>query len=485
MVQYQYKESKKPSFSRIIIRGLALLILYGLVSGVLIFSFPKEVSEDYQKKSSVSNFYSNDLGCDRVVLINDPFEAGVARINIIEKAQKTLDVSYYAIDSGEYANVFLGMLLDAADRGVKVNLVLDGIFHGMKKDLKDVVYTFMAHPNIELKFYEPLNVFKPWTLNNRLHDKYIIADNRIVIIGGRNIGDKYFGLDSYRGAISHDRDVVIMNTDEKDQSSVINQMSDYFQLVWNCEYVKSPINQLSARQYKAGSEKKKDLEETVRLTKKNIPALFHHDIDWLSLSFPANKITLIHNPVERFSKEPWCWYEITQLMKSAQQSIFIQSPYIIPNPQMIQAFSENNLPLDVDLLTNSLGSTPNFPAYAGYIKYRKKIIDTGVNVYEYQGKDSIHGKSFAIDDDLVLIGSFNFDPRSVYLSTETMVVIHSKGFAHKFKEEINEYINQSLLVASDYTYAQNTKVKEEEVRRSKKIIITTLSYFIGLFDYML
>ena len=213
-------------------------LLYLFITGVLIFSKSKDVSNSYKVNSSVKNFYSDEIGPDRTILINDPLESGVARIKIIENAKESLDISYFSIEKGESPDLFFGALLEAADRGVQVNIILDGIFHGIKKDLEDVIHVFAFHPNINLKFYEPLNLFKPWTLNNRLHDKYIIADNKIVIIGGRNIGDKYFAPEWYNDKVTHDRDIVIMNTDENDHSSVLYQLKDYFDLIWNNEYAK-------------------------------------------------------------------------------------------------------------------------------------------------------------------------------------------------------------------------------------------------------
>lgn len=481
------KKTKKIFIKDIVRVVFVLWISYGLIWGVLIFSKAKEVSQSYKDTSSVDQFYSHQMGSDRAIIIDDPLDSGLARLKIIQDAKETLDISYFAIHSGESADLFFGALFEAADRGVQVNIILDGIFHGLKKDLKDVLYALIAHPNISIKFYEPMNLWMPWTLNNRLHDKYIIADRKIVIIGGRNIGDQYFAPNGYEEAITNDRDIIIINTDMSQKSSVLFQLSEYFSLIWNHPYAKTRGNRILKNQYERGLKKGEELKNKFCNARDEHIYFLKGDMDWLSLSMPTNKVTLIHNPVQRFSKEPWCWYEITQLMKNAKKTVFIQSPYVIPNSQIVEGFfnQEDIANIEVTLLTNSLGSTPNFPAYSGYMKYRKDIIDAGIRLYEYQGIDSIHAKAFVIDDDLTLIGSFNLDPRSAYLSTETMVVIHSIEVAQKFEEGINPYFINSLVVTPDYTYNIEEKEKEQDVSQIKKILITTLSYITRLFDYML
>lgn len=485
---YNFKKTtnilNKPNLAKKII---TLYAIYLLTTGVLVFIKPKKVSQEYKEKSSVSYFYSNDIGPDRGILIDDPLESGLARLKIIDSAEKTLDIAYFSIETGESPNLFFGALIDAADRGVEVNLLLDGMFHGLKREFKSIIYTFIAHPNMNLKFYEPFNPLMPWTINNRMHDKYIIADKKVAIIGGRNIGDKYFAPDGYDKNITNDRDIVIINTDTSDTTSVLFEMSSYFESIWNHKYSKSMDKKISDIKYKKGIRKGEELKEKAKLVKEMNKDLFNKQINLMSISFPTNKISFIHNPINRFSKEPWVWYEITQLMKSANTSIFAQSPYIIPNKQMINGFLDKGdfEDINITVLTNSLGSTPNLPAYSGYLNHRKKIIQSGINVYELQSKDSIHAKSFIIDNDIVAIGSFNLDPRSTHLSTESMVVIHSRDVVNKFEERLVDYIDVSLLVSQDYNYIPREEVNEISAGFVKRFIIKAFSYLTKWFEYLL
>lgn len=471
--------------SRIAITVLRTYFLYALLFGVIIFRFHTHGSSKYLDTHPVERFRGEGICQDRVALVEDGFESGIARINLIENAQKTLDISYYTIRNGRAANVFLGCILDAADRGVQVRLILDGLFHNLRGVLKDVIYALSNHPNIQLKFYEPFSLLRPWTWNNILHDKIIIADNHLAMIGGRNIGDRYFAQKEYNGPKVDDMDVVIINMNRQNFSnSVICQMKDYFDNIWEHKFSKYPIKQLTRSQQYQGREKAMYLKHYVQTLKEEYPYLFNNSINWLDISLPTKKITLIHNPIERLNKEPWCWYDIANLINNTKKSIVIQSPYIIPTKDMMQ-YLDNSSANEITIFTNSIAASPNPLAISGYSRYREKIVDLGAHIYEFQGPGSIHGKSFIFDDRISLVGSFNFDSRSAYLSTETMIVIDSEEFAECLKKELENQKNNSLKVSKDYSYTDDPLTKEKNASFLKTIVIKILSTFALFFDYML
>lgn len=469
---------------------MKIYALYALIFGVVIFGFCKHNTSRYFEINPVERFWGNEVCQDKVALIEGRCESGIVRINLIENAQKTLDICYYTIHEGVSTNIFLACILEAADRGVQVRFILDGLFHNLRGELKDVIYAFTEHPNIELKFYEPFSLLKPWTWNNRLHDKIIVVDEHLVIIGGRNIGDKYFAqgkyFDNYDGTIVDDRDVVIVNTDMHNSSgSVVSQVKDYFNYVWNHEYSKYPVTQLTQYKQNKGHKKAEYLNSHLATLKNSEPDLFNNHIDWIEVSLPTNKVTLIHNPIERLNKEPWCWYEITNLMKCSNNSVVIQSPYVIPTKDMLKYLNgRNNSPDKISILTNSIACSPNPLAISGYSLYREKIVDFGAKLYEFQGPNSIHAKSFIFDDRISLVGSFNFDSRSAFLSTETMVVIDSIEFAKLLKSEMKNQISNCLLVDKDCLYINNQQATEN-VSSLKSIAIKILSAITYCFNYML
>ncbi len=457
-------------------------ILYGLIFGVVIFNFYNPTTSD---NYSTSNFFSEGKSTDRVVLLEDNDEALIARIHFIENAEETLDITSHTIHSGFSTDVIFGSIMEAADRGVQVRVLLDGMFHNLRGPVRGVQYAFYNHPNIELKFYEPLSLLKPWTWNNRLHDKIMISDQNLAMIGGRNIGDKYFTTDD--GTV-HDRDVVIINQSlDTSPDSVLHQLNDYFSLVWQHEFSKSPIKQLNRSQQSRGEATAAKLKEKLVSAKQIHPELFPTQNNWHEKSIPTNKITLLHNGIKRLNKEPIVWKNITTLLEMAEESIFVQSPYVIPTKEM-QAYVDKEAvsALGITISTNSLSATPNVLAFSGYLNNRKMLVECGVTIYEYQGPRSIHGKTLVVDNRLSVIGSFNIDHRSSFLSTETMVVIDSKELATQLEKEIKKHhFKNSLLVQGDYSYEESDLVDAGEVSFVKKLVTHILSKVTRFFDFML
>lgn len=466
---------------------LIFYLLYVVIFGIVIFKDKHpQVSSTYKEQHKVERFYGNENSQDRVILLEEKMFSGVARVNLMENAQESIDVAYYAIHKGYITDLIFGMILDAADRGVKVRILLDGIFHGLRFGLKDLQYALINHPNIEVKFYEPFNPILPWTWNNRLHDKILVIDNKYALIGGRNIGNRYFIQEGEKSP-TNDRDVLIINTNPSTkEDSVLNQMEGYFNEVWEHPITKVPIHKLSSRQQKKAKETTHQLKQKLENLRKTDQKLFNTYYDWIKMSLPTKKVTFIHNPIQRFNKEPWAWYDLTNLMKNSKQSLIIQSPYVIPTKPMRTYMDSLKIPPEkTTILTNSMASTANVVAYSGHIKQINGMVKKGINVMEYQGPDSIHAKTFIFDDRLSAIGAFNVDSRSAFLNTESMVVIDSMEFTTNLEKEMDQYFKKSLKVAKDESYIEDPNLKPAKVSWFKSITIKGLSYVTGLLQHLL
>ncbi|MGG7164776.1 phospholipase D-like domain-containing protein [Clostridium ihumii] len=465
---------------------LLMILCYFLVFGVLIFDFNKDVSEEYKNTYNVERFYSNNVGPDRALVVDSPKDAALTRMNVIANTKETLDIAYYAIENDGSTEAFIGLILDAADRGVNVRILLDGMTTTIKYKNDASIYALCNHPNIEVKKYEPLKIFMPWRINNRLHEKYIISDNEVVILGGRNIGDRFWGPENYDGEITYDRDVLVYNSDKTSKDSVLPQVSQYFDDNFNGKYSKSYVKRLSKKQVNDGKNRNIELKENINFIKMKYEKYFNSNINWEEVTCETNKITLIHNPVNRFKKEPWILYEVKELIKNAKNKVFIQSPYIVLEDKSMQDMFNNKNNVMIDVLTNSEASTPNLPAYGGYLNYRDKIVKSGANIYEYHGEYSIHAKTYMIDDDISLIGSFNLDPRSAYLSTETMLVINSKELNNELRKVVNKYMDKSLLVGENGKYEVSQKsIDEREIGKLKKVALEFTSLYAKFFEFLL
>jgi putative cardiolipin synthase len=406
-----------------------IFLIYVLATAWLPFFHKGKTSDTYRQQHPVERFFGDDSrwGNDRIALLDDPVAAGRWRLQMIAQAQESIVISYYTLIPGVYADLFFGALFAAADRGVHVRFICDALVGGMKGQLLDIRKAMETHPNMEIGLYEPLNIFKPWEWNNRLHDKFLVVDGKVAIMGGRNIGDKLYQPSSYDGEPVFDRDVLIYRT-ALDEPSVIDEILAYSELLWNLPFMEHGRNRTSAGISRGETIRGKWAAKEERQRAAH-PEFFTPTVeDWMEVTMPTRKITLVHNPMGRWSKEPWIWDELVRLFDTAQHRVLIQSPYIVPLRNQIEELqSISDKGVQLTYLTNSAYSTPNIPGFSGYLRQKNRILKTGP-IYEYMGPGSIHAKSALVDDRFSVVGSFNLDPRSLHLDTETMLVIDSEPF---------------------------------------------------------
>lgn len=214
---------------------VVLYFIYVFVTALVLFYVPLHKGKDL-KVMNTENFYGKKESTDRVMLLENGYFSGLVRMQMIQEARHTIDIAYFSIGKGRSSDLLMGALFEAADRGIRIRVLLDGISHGLKGKRKNVLYALAFHSNIELKYYEPFTILKPWTWHNRLHDKIIVVDGQLGISGGRNIGDKYLASQPDKNFV-YDRDVLIYNT-KQESNSVILSMEKYVEKLWNHPYTR-------------------------------------------------------------------------------------------------------------------------------------------------------------------------------------------------------------------------------------------------------
>ena len=466
---------------------IILFSIFVFVSGFLLFHFvdhgddpnpfdlpAPDKEEDPSLEESV----------DHAILLESKEDGGIARLHVLDNAQETIDVTYYTLHPGASLDIFLGALVNAADRGVQVRVLLDGIFHNLRLSDRHILYGLESHRNIEIRYYEPMDFLQPWTLQNRLHDKLIVVDGKHVIIGGRNIGDRYFNSNGADTMVL-DRDVwVTNNCEEESQKSVLPDVQRYFDELWDSPYSLANKQRLLRMQKYIGESYLEHLRETSRIFRKEYPEYIDGTY-LLEKAHPTSGIHFIYNPIERWRKSPWIWESLIQLMAQSEDEVWLQSPYFIPSRQMRkdaeritgEDFGEfhENLEAKQYILTNSIENNPNFFGKIGYRYYRDRMIDVADEIYGYSGENSLHAKTFVIDRKVSMIGAFNYDPRSAYLSTESMIVIYSEGFAEELLDEMDQLTDESQV-------AVEVEISGSPVSR---FFIRILSYLVPLIEPML
>ena len=451
---------------KLVFNLILIYIIYFIVTVFVMTNFyPKDTI-------NLNNNYQSDKEGQDIIALIDNNKGLQARINLIENAQETIDIIQFYINDDEAGNIFINELLLQADKGIQVRIIIDGKYNHISGLTGAYLGLLTEHPNIKVKLYEPFQPLKPWTINNFLHDKILIIDNKQAMISGRNIGNRYFSDDVANFVYDLDSVVTFNGTDY--ESSALKQISEYFTSMWNYDYSVYP---------QGVSDKKLIADKYQDINKKIVNSNFvKESFNWDEISVPTNNITLISNPFDRFNKQPLVWNELANLINKAKKEVFINSPYIVPTKEIARKIELNKLKnVEITMLTNSPKTSPNILAFSGYLRYKNDIIkNNNINIYEYQGLGSLHSKSYIIDDYLSIVGSFNLDPRSAFLSTETMLVVDSDHFASLLKSYYQKQLDYSLLTDGLYSY------KEEEIIIPpwKKNTFSIMRHVVALIDHL-
>lgn len=409
--------AKKRVFPKI---AVIILILFFSTAYVPFFFLESSPAKDPLKG------YERLPAKEKVALVEDPRESAGVRLELIRNATSSIKISYHTFSEGVYSSMFVKELLEAADRGVKIDFINDGIIGGLPFQARRTAKVMNSHENIDIYFYEPFNLL-PYSWNNRLHDKFLLVDGTYLLTGGRNISDKTFMPEGFSSDVVFDRDILIVGEDGR---GVIGELQHYIDSLFSSKYVCL---------MDAG---KKDEDAIANLIKKGRDnEVLHPELTSAgNLRFyEAESIDLIANPIGRGSKESIIWNELLELFSKEEDFIILQSPYVVLHPFQITELSK--LSANIEIITNSPKTTPNFFAYPHYLTIRSSLEDFAY-IYEYTGEGSIHTKSFIVGDDISVVGSFNLDPRSLSLDTETVYVIKSRGFTEELLSVTDKWKTQ-------------------------------------------
>ena len=397
---------KKHKICKILLVILAIFLcvaFYELLGICVAYKKQPEVSNTTKKETKNGSWNKCSENTERAVIIEKNPEALLQRVRLIKNAKKEIILSTFAFQSDESGKLILGALHDAADRGVHIRLLVDGMESWLDMEGNPYFYGLSSHENVEIKLYNKANPLKPWKMMGRMHDKYLIADGKRYILGGRNTYNYFLG--DFPGHKNYDRDVLVV-CDEPEKENSVNQLLEYFETIWeqedsdyfhdnkklaNRKSVKNAVLELQNGYQKYFEENKERICDT----------------DYTDETFETEKIALVSNPIHTGSKEPVVWYQLGELMKNAKNRVKIHTPYIICNDMMYNTWEEiaENVS-DFSIMTNSVANNGNPFGAADYAKNRNRILSTGINIWEYEGGYSYHGKSILIDDDLSVIGSF-------------------------------------------------------------------------------
>jgi putative cardiolipin synthase len=391
-------------------------------------------------------------------IIRQGGQAFMARLAMADLAEKTLDGQYYIWDGDTTGLILADHLLRAADRGVRVRLLIDD--HYMSESRDNNIAALDAHPNIEIRFFNPVRN-RRWRMmsllaefgrvNHRMHNKLFVMDNAVGIVGGRNIADVYFGVSTDHNY----RDLDVMSA-----GPIVNEISASFDLFWNSEWalpVAAVVKDLATE--KDLQDLRKRLQEKLAATgypypiDEHLAGLRDRLVQIRDNFIWAPGKVLVENPSRvDANADNIIASALRERISEVEREVLIESPYFVlgdANIERVRQLTARGV--KVRVLTNSAASHDVLPALAGYVYTRKKLLKAGIELYELRpdsnmkrdwsvlaSKAALHAKSLVFDRKSVFIGSFNLDPRSTALNTEIGVMIDSPEVAGQVGELMDE-----------------------------------------------
>lgn len=425
-----------------------------------------EKTEGLDKAEQADGAYISGAGTavERAVIIEDNDEALLERIRMIQGAQSEIILSTFDFKSDESGRIVLGALREAADRGVKVNVLVDGFSGLIHMKWNPYFYTLSSMKNATLKIYNEPGPFTLWKGMGRMHDKYLIVDNRMYMLGGRNTYNYFLG--DYGDYKNYDRDVLVY-CENTDAAASVNELRAYYDKMWDYKECKLYPDSPGMSRWSCVKKAAKDIDEAYA-TYCGQHRELREEYSYEEHTYQVDGIKLLSNPIQAGIKEPLVWHELVGLMKKADNEVIIHTPYIICNDMMYATLCEAATAADVTIMTNSVANNGNSFGAADLEVNREKILDTGVGLLEYEGGVSYHGKSIVIDDDISVVGSFNMDMRSAYLDTELMLVIYSRDVNAQLKGIMEGYEKQARIALPGGEYDNPYDVVPRELTPKRK-----------------
>lgn len=452
--------------------GFGWLVSFLLLSGCAslppntdrVLSYAPVDTEDTRLARSIEQLVhdnSNDGQYSGAILLSDGIDAFAARIVLAKEADRTIDTQYYMIHGDLTGALFSKQLIAAADRGVKVRLLIDDM------DLEDRDESMSAlgqHPNIELRIFNPFSrkTLRLWqylsrlgSVTRRMHNKSFTVDNQVTVVGGRNIGNEYFNADP---------DLAFGDLDMLAIGPVVREVSKSFDEYWNSPLA-YPVDvlrpDLVGTKTLESSIKKletflegESVKNYVKILAENelIPGVQSgkEKFEWGLAEVLADNPEKLesYRTTEEYSMAP----SLSPFFKDLQKELIIFSPYFVPGSEGTKGLCElSQRGVKVRILTNSLASTDVGIVHSGYAKYRRALLRAGVELYEVNkqldpatrkekkgntgsAKASLHAKSFVLDRKKVFVGSLNLDPRSIRENTEVGIMLASDTLAERMVE---------------------------------------------------
>ncbi len=374
------------------------------------------------------------------------------RIGLIEQAQRSIDIQSYLIRDDLSGNLIALKLIEAADRGVRVRLLMDD---ALTEPIDSGLLSLNDHENMEVRVFNPFPrrrsrlisfIANFNILNRRMHNKSFTVDNQVTIVGGRNLADEYYQTSGTSEFLDEDLAAI---------GPIVDDVSDGFDDYWNTketipvsvfkEYVGHQSVQETVAEGRRFLEARKDSRFLRALNDNLVQAFLRQELPLVAataelvLDHPDKVRGLVRRATGGVSER------LVQLVSSSEHEVIVVSPYFVPERQGVDFLgSLVKKGVRVVIVTNSLASTNHSSVHAVYARYRKPLLRQGVELYELRPENddiaeevlpgetkklTLHSKVAVVDRNRLFVGSFNLDPRSLYINTELGMIVESDELA--------------------------------------------------------
>ncbi len=402
-------------------------------------------------------------------ILSDEYSALTVRNNLLRDAKKEILFCTFIIKSDEIGYANLKMLIDAAQRGVKVKMILDGLGNQLPTD----ILLYLADQGIEIKIFNKKNWTRPSTIVRRMHGKMLIVDGTYCVVGGRNIDNEYFRMDSLDNFL--DRDVLIRGKEALDKAGL------HFNAMWRhtfiCTDLKGVFPPDDRRRCEALLDKnfrevtrqlpmlrKLRVLDTISTADATRPTI--HPVQFIYPNYTYGKNGRIRR-ASHFDRR--VTRELLKLVAAADSTLDIEAAYFLPTRRWFKALrAAHRRGVRIRVITNSAVSNDVPLMQAVYSNRRKRYKRAGIELYEYYGTRMVHLKTLTIDHRIALIGSYNLERKSEKFNTEVAAWVDDPFQAGKQQVLFEKYLRNCMPYGGKYP-ATSPALSEEQKKRKRKV----------------
>jgi len=388
-------------------------------------------------------------------ILDSEGDALQCRIDLIQQSKQQVLLSYYVVNEDLVGLALFDLLVEASrDRGVKVCLLIDAV----RSKISKPVVAYLEENGVQVRVFNPGSIWRPLNYARRLHDKLFLVDETNFIVGGRNIKKEYYALGKGKNFL--DRDVLVQS------EKAIKKAQFHFFSIWDNRKLSfaSPTIKLTDKER---IKIKHDFAESRILIQNERGMYLYTGYDWATgqpqtagpVSFECDRFYKrgkngkIENSDIKISGST---ASLLKLINVAKKSITIENAYVIPTKKWTRALKKAlNRGVKIRILTNSMATNDVMMAQAAYLNNRRKLINMGIDIWEYQGPKTLHIKSTVIDDSISIVSSYNLHALSERWSTEVAVWVADTSLAKQHRAIMDRHLSNATHIGPNNVRIEN------------------------------